>query len=111
MNSKEKGNRFERWFAHYGQDHGLDSHRGQQFKGGIDTPDVTGFPGLHIEAKHNERLNVHDAMQQAIRDSEGKAKPTVVWKKNRKPYLQNVPTHTHITGPACITVTLTAPLT
>lgn len=87
MNSKEKGNRFERWFAHYGQDHGLDSHRGQQFKGGIDTPDVTGFPGLHIEAKHNERLNVHDAMQQAIRDSEGKAKPTVVWKKNRKPVL------------------------
>lgn len=87
LNSKAKGGRFERWIAHYGQEHGLDAHRGQQFKGGPDTPDVTGFPGIHIEAKHNERLNVYDAMDQAIRDSEGKKKPTVIWKKNRKPVL------------------------
>ena len=87
INSKAKGGRFERWIGHYGQAHGLDAHRGQQFKGGADSPDVVGFPGIHIEAKHNEHLNVYAAMEQAIRDSEGKNFPTVIWKKNRKPVL------------------------
>ena len=87
INSKNKGCRFERWVGHYGQEHGLDSRRGQQFAGGPDSPDVIGYPGLHIEAKHNERLNVYDAMDQAIRDSGGKNKPTVIWKKNYKPVL------------------------
>ena len=87
VNSNDKGKRFERWVSNYGQSHGLDSHRGQQRKGGVDSPDVIGYPGIHIEAKHNERLNVYDAMEQAIRDSNGQNKPVVIWKKNRKPVL------------------------
>ena len=87
INSKDKGCRFERWIGQYGQEHGLNSRRGQQFKGGADTPDVIGYPCLHIEAKHNEHLNIYDAVFQAIRDSEGKNKPVVIHKKNRKPVL------------------------
>ena len=33
-------------------------------------PDVVGLPGVHIEVKRVERLNVPEAMNQAIRDSE-----------------------------------------
>lgn len=33
-------------------------------------PDVVGLPGVHIECKRVERLNVPEAMQQAERDSQ-----------------------------------------
>ena len=87
INSNRKGKVFERWVSNYGRDHGLDAHRGQQRKGGADTPDVIGYPGLHIEAKHNEHLNLYDAVFQSISDSEGKNKPVVIHKKNHKPVL------------------------
>ena len=86
-NSNRKGKDFERWVANYGQSHGLDAHRGQQRKGGTDSPDVIGYPGLHIEAKHNETLNIYSGMFQAINDCEGKNKPVLIHKKNRKPVL------------------------
>ena len=53
------------------------------------TPDITGMPGIHIECKRNERLNIHDAMKQADRDAE-KFKdglPAVFHRKNRTPWL------------------------
>ncbi|MGN8875278.1 hypothetical protein [Pseudoflavonifractor sp. HCP28S3_F10] len=34
------------------------------------TPDLTGLPGVHIECKWAERLNVGEEMAQAIRDAE-----------------------------------------
>lgn len=34
------------------------------------TPDISGLPGIHIEVKRVERLNVPEAMKQAVRDAE-----------------------------------------
>jgi len=83
MNSKQKGSRGEREFASLCREAGYDNaRRGQQFKGGNDSPDVEGLPRVHVEVKRVERLNIHDAMQQSIRDSEGRALPIVAHRRN-----------------------------
>jgi Holliday junction resolvase len=53
------------------------------------TPDVTGMPGIHIEVKRVERLNIHEAMQQATRDAVkfGDGLPAVFHRKNRCSWL------------------------
>ena len=52
-------------------------------------PDVVGLPGVHIECKRVERLNVPEAMQQAERDAEhfGDGAPVVFHRRNRQPWL------------------------
>lgn len=35
-----------------------------------EVPDLSGLPGIHIEVKRVEKLNVVEAMEQSIRDSE-----------------------------------------
>ncbi len=46
-----------------------DCRRGQQYCGCSGAADVVGLPGIHIECKRVERLNLHDAMDQAVRDA------------------------------------------
>jgi len=88
MNSKLKGGRGEREFAPLARSHGYgDAQRGQQFKGGIDTPDVRGLPGIHVEVKRVERLNVNEAIAQAVRDADGQAVPIVAHRRDREPWL------------------------
>ena len=88
MNSKQKGGRGEREWAAFCREHGFtEARRGQQFAGGIDSPDVVGIPGVHQEVKRVESLNIHKAMEQAIRDSEGKAVPIVAHRRNREEWL------------------------
>ena len=88
MNSKRKGCAGEREFAALCREHGIHTaQRGQQFQGGIDSPDVKGLPGIHVEVKRVEKLNINDAMSQSIRDSEGKAIPIVAHRRNRTPWL------------------------
>lgn len=52
-------------------------------------PDIRGLPGIHIEVKRVERLNVSSAMKQAILDSErfDDGMPTVFHRKNREGWL------------------------
>ena len=88
MNSKQKGGRGEREFAALCRDEGYDNvHRGQQFQGGVDSPDVKGLAGIHVEVKRVERLNIHDAMAQSIKDSGGKAIQIVAHRRNRGKWL------------------------
>ena len=51
-------------------------------------PDVVGLPGVHVEVKRTERLNLHEAMQQAIHDSERfkDGVPTVFHRRNHEPW-------------------------
>ena len=86
VNSRQKGKRGELELAAYLREHGFDSRRGQQFHGGGDSPDVTGLPGHHIEAKRVEALNIHAAYVQAVRDGGGGEVPLVAWRKNGKPH-------------------------
>ena len=90
MNSKRKGSAGERELAQILRQHGYDAHRGQQFAGGIDSPDVYGLPGIHIECKRVERLNIMDAYKQAERDAEGKAIPAVFHRRNREKWMVTV---------------------
>lgn len=60
----------------------------QQFAGGVDSPDVSGLPGIHIECKRVEALNIHKAyFEQAVRDAAGKKMPAVFHRRNREPWL------------------------
>ena len=87
MNSRAKGQRAERELAAVLRTYGYDTRRGQQFAGGIDSPDVKGLPGIHIECKRVENLNIHKAYEQATRDAEGKAIPAVFHRRNRAPWM------------------------
>lgn len=87
--SKQKGARFELEVAHFLQDHGYpDDHRTAQHCGKTgDAGDVDGVPGLHIECKHVEKLNLYNAYHQSVRDNSAKNAgdiPVVVHKKNRE---------------------------
>lgn len=87
INSKVKGRNGEAELAEKLREYGYSARRGQQFAGGFDSPDVVGLPGIHIECKRQERLNIDNAMDQAIRDSEGKAVPAVFHRRNRRPWM------------------------
>ncbi len=67
---REKGKRGERELANILKDYGYDCRRGQQYCGSNGDADVVGLPGIHIECKRVERLNLYDAMKQAVDDTE-----------------------------------------
>ena len=79
--SKEKGKRGEREVASLLRSYGYDTHRGQQYHGGEDSPDVVGLPGIHIEVKRTESFRLWDALSQAKADA-GDKMPIVVHRKN-----------------------------
>ena len=83
VNSRRKGAEFERKLASMLRDLGYECRRGQQYSGANGDADVVGLPGIHIEAKAVERLNLYDAMAQAKRDSREGELPAVFHKKNR----------------------------
>ena len=82
-NSRRKGAVGEREIAKYLRDHGFtEARRGQQFKGGADSPDVVGLTGFHVEVKRVERLDLNAAMEQSIRDCGENETPIVVHRRN-----------------------------
>lgn len=85
INSKQKGARFERQIASLFREFGYaDSRRTAQYCGNTgDASDVVGLPGIHVEAKHQERMQLYEWMEQAKRDSKGTGNiPAVFHKKN-----------------------------
>jgi hypothetical protein len=82
INSRDKGARFERRLAGMLREYGYDCRRGQQYSGANGDADVIGLPGIHIEAKAVERLNLYDAMSQSKRDARQGEIPVVIHKKN-----------------------------
>ncbi|MEE4210056.1 MAG: hypothetical protein V2I43_12400 [Parvularcula sp.] len=90
MNSRAKGQRGERAWRDVLREAGfLKAHRGQQFSGSPDSPDVQcpELPTLHFEVKHVEALNVWKAMEQAIRDAGPAKMPVLAHKRNRSGWL------------------------
>lgn len=87
MNSREKGARGERQLAAVLQDYGYDTRRGQQYCGANGDADVVGIPGLHIECKRVERLNIYDAIAQSERDARQDDIPVVMHRKNNCKWL------------------------
>ena len=90
MNSKQKGKRGELELARVLREYGFFTRRGVQYKGGEDSPDVVGLPGIHIEVKRVEKLNIYDAIAQAKRDA-GKLLRAVFHRKNNCEWLVTMP--------------------
>lgn len=86
--SQRKGADGERELASLLRERGFDIQRGGSLSFG-EIPDLTGLPGIHIEVKRVERLNLGEAMEQAIRDAERfhDGVPTVFHRRNRQPWL------------------------
>ena len=82
-NSRRKGAQYERELARAFRAEGYDARRGQQYCGASGDADVIGLPGIHVEAKHVERLHLRDAMAQAKRDARPGELPAVFHRKNR----------------------------
>ena len=89
INSKQKGARAERQLANLLKEHGYSCRRSVQYNGQIEEgqPDIIGLDGIHIECKAVERLNVSNAMAQAVNDCKEDEMPTVFHKKNREGWL------------------------
>lgn len=82
VNARQKGARFERQLAGHLREYGYRTRRGQQYCGANGDADVVGLPGIHIEAKHQEKMHLYDWMEQAKRDSRQDELPAVFHKKN-----------------------------
>lgn len=87
VNSRRKGAEFERKLAGILREYGFDSRRGQQYSGANGDADVVGLPGVHIEAKAVEKLNLYDAMEQSKGDARDGEIHVVIHKRNRKAIL------------------------
>ena len=89
-NSRRKGAEGEREIANILKKHGYDARRGQQYSGANGDADVVGLPGIHIEVKRVEALNIDKAMEQAITDAKPGEMPAVFHRKNGKEWKATV---------------------
>lgn len=80
--SRNKGKRGERELASLMRHYGYDTRRGAQNRGGPDSPDVVGLPGIHAEVKRTEKLSLYDAVDQAKRDRGEGELPVVFHRRN-----------------------------
>lgn len=87
MNSRQKGKAGELELSRILREHGYSARRGQQYSGIAGDADVIGIPGVHIECKRVESLNIHAAIAQAVRDAREGEIPIVVHRKNRTEWL------------------------
>lgn len=85
MNSKQKGKRGELELSKELREYGYkDVGRSQQYCGkGEDAADLVNLPKIHIECKRVEKLNLCEAMQQAVSDCDNEKLPAVFHRKNR----------------------------
>jgi len=96
MNSRDKGARGERMWRDQLRESGFEAIRGCQNagrdSGGGEAPDIIcpSLPGIHHEVKFVEKLNVQNAMDQAIRDAKPNQIPVVAHKKKNCDWLVTV---------------------
>ena len=91
INSRTKGKVGELEFSKLCRRNGYNTRRTQQFCGSSgQAADVVGLDGISIEVKRVEHLNIHEAMNQSVRDSTAAGKgslPIVAHRKNRTDWL------------------------
>lgn len=87
INGKQKGKRGELELAKKLREYGYDTRRSVQYSGANGDADVVGLPGVHIEVKRRERLNLEDAMAQSKHDARPDEIPVVMHRKNNCEWL------------------------
>lgn len=92
INSRTKGAVGERELAEFLRERGHTARRGQQFKGGVDSPDIVceTLPGFHLECKRVEAGNLYKWLAQSKRDAGSKV-PLVVHRRNRQEWVVILP--------------------
>ena len=85
---QRKGADGERELSKILNDLGFEVERGGSLSFGK-APDLKGLQGIHVEVKRVERLNIWEAMKQAISDAEKfeDGLPTLFHRRNRQPWL------------------------
>lgn len=91
MNSRSKGKRGELELCRKLREYGYSCSRSVQYCGANGDADVVGLPGIHIECKRVERLNLTDAMHQAMRDTRAGELPAVFHRRNDEPWMVTMP--------------------
>ena len=86
--SQRKGADGERELADLLRAYGYNVQRGGSLTYGS-VPDLIGLPGIHVECKRVERLDLSAAIAQAARDAERfhDGVPVVIHRQNRRPWL------------------------
>jgi len=89
--SRRKGAGGERELAAAYREAGFDCARtpnsgGLRWKG-----DVTGVPGVHVEAKRSERLRIWQAIDQVLSEAEPGDLPAVHFRRNRSDWWVAIP--------------------
>lgn len=87
LNSRQKGKRGELELSKILREYGFDARRGQQYCGANGDADVVGVPGIHIECKRVEKLNIEKAVIQAWGDSKTGELAVVMHRKNQGEWL------------------------
>ena len=89
VQQRRKGVEGEQELARHFIQEGFVARRGQQHRGGPDAPDVIvdDLPWLHVECKRTEKLNVYDAMVQAMHDCAGQHMPVVCHRRSHRRWL------------------------
>ena len=88
VNSNRKGKTGERELSKLFRSYGFEgARRSQQFAGINNDADVVGLPHVHVECKRVERLNIHEAIEQTIRDKREEELGIVAHRKDRTPWL------------------------
>lgn len=88
--SKRKGKIGELEIVRLLKAEGYDVHRSAQYCGNTgDAADVVGLPGIHIEVKRVERLNLKKAYEQAVNDSKenGNDIPAIFHRGSYQPWM------------------------
>lgn len=85
-NSRRKGKRGELEAVAALKQLGIDARRSVQYCGRAGAADLSVNCPIHFEVKRTEKLNVYEAIGQAVRDSKGRV-PAVLWRRNRREWL------------------------
>ncbi len=84
---REKGKRGEREVVDLIKRYGFEARRGQQFRGGADSPDVIhNIPNVFVEVKYREKFSLYPALEQAQVETIDQA-PVVFHRRSGKPWV------------------------
>ena len=86
--SRNKGKVGEREVVALLKKYEFQARRGQQFRGGDDSPDIIhDICNVHIEVKRTEQFNLYKAMEQAEEDKESNEWPVIFHRQNSKKWM------------------------